>query len=416
MPPKKNKAPANPAPKKTGNDVDIDEFSKELGLNIFKGSVAGERLTILPSFIPSLDKLLDGGLPFGRGIEFSGPYSSGKSTLSYHYIRVAIELGCIPVLLDSEGSTTEDYLQSLGIDSSKMMAVATSKETGKKLTVEDVGRTIEKVLTKLIDKKSKKQVVFIWDSVGDTPSEVEQKTDWGDQEVGQHARALKQLSIKTGGLIEKTNSMLIAINQIRDVVGGYGPGPKTKTPGGVKWNHFLSSKFEVRRKGSITRTVGGDKLEIGQETVFKVIKSKSSIPRQSIDLSLMFGKGFDYEQNLVESALKIKLMTAPGASYSYIDSNGTEHKKSRTNFIEFLKSEEGTEVRADLLKSTIVEFFPNHFPPLDNATLDIEQWSDAKGLRDMYKNKAKEPAPEKQTETEEDHLEDDNNLDNLLGD
>src|SRR5690606_13276877 len=124
-----------------------------------------------------LDKVFGGGLPFGRMVEVAGRPGGGKSTLAFHAARVGTKLNCIVVLIDVEGTADKQRLAHLGIDINKIMVKQPDPNKGVKLTVEEIGRTIENALDVFTKSYPGVPVIFIWDSIGQTPSEVELDKD-----------------------------------------------------------------------------------------------------------------------------------------------------------------------------------------------------------------------------------------------
>lgn len=353
-------------------DIDLSELGEQAGLTLLRDAEFSTIYDRLPLFIPAIDRAFGGGLPFGRMVEIAGKNAGGKSTLCFHIARVATALGCIVVLVDVEGTADKVRLAELGIDVSKVLVKQPDETKGVKLTVEEVGRTIESSLAVFKKKFPDVPVVFIWDSVGQTPSEDEMDKDFGDKNVGSRAKAITQFIYKIAPQIGETKSLLIGINQIRSDIGG---NPMFKTysvPGGNAWEHYASLRLEIKAKEAIKK--GQDR--IGHTMGVKLRKSKVSRPFVEIDSFLISDNGIDYEYNLAKTAENEKMLPVVGMSYEYKDRFGNVHKQKKDNFIEWLRTPEGQPVREELLNRLIVKEFPKGYTPLTNENLDISPWID----------------------------------------
>jgi recombination protein RecA len=370
---KKTKAPVS-------LDLDLSLLAGDTGLVLLKDSDYAMVFDRLPLFMPRIDKVFGGGLPFGRMVEIAGKPSGGKSTISYHAARVATRLGCIVVLIDVEGTADRVRLAQLGIDVSKVLVKQPDPEKKDKngnlevqLTVEEVGRTIEQTINIFHQNYPNTRVVYIWDSVGQTPSEDEVGKDFGDKNVGARAKAITQFVTKIGPLISETKSLLIGINQVRDSIGGNPMFPQYSVPGGNAWEHYASLRLEIQKKNAIKKS----EEKIGHIMGVHVRKSKVSRPFQIANGFLISDNGMDYEFNLLEMAKESKIVNQSGANYVYVDRFGTEHKKKHMNFVDWLKTEEGQPVREELLNRLILVEYPDgKYPALENKTLDISGWID----------------------------------------
>lgn len=374
------KAPKKKSGTPTNVDLDLTSLAGDTGLTLLRDSDYAMVFDRLPLFMPRIDKAFGGGLPFGRMVEIAGKPSGGKSTISYHAARVATALGCIVVLIDVEGTADRVRLAQLGIDVSKVLVKQPNPEDKDKdgnlkvqLTVEEVGRTIEQTLNVFHQNYPSIRVVYIWDSVGQTPSEDEVGKDFGDKNVGARAKAITQFVTKIGPLISETKSLLIGINQVRDSIGGNPMFPTYSVPGGNAWEHYASLRLEIQKKNVIKK--GEEK--IGHIMGVHIRKSKVSRPFQIANGFLISDNGMDYEYNLAEMAKEEGIVKQVGASYAYVDQFGTEHKKKHLNFVDWLRTPEGQPVRQEILNRLILVEYPDgKYPTLDNATLDISGWID----------------------------------------
>ena len=353
-------------------DIDLSSLAEDAGLTLLHDSDYAMIYDRLPLFLPRVDKVLGGGLPFGRMVEIAGKPGAGKSHLSYHVARVALQLGCIVLLVDVEGAADRNRLAHLGIDTRRILVKQPDPESGIKLTVEEVGRTIEQSLEIFSSKYPGVPVIIIWDSVGQTPSEEEMNKEYGERTVGSRAKAITQLVYKIAPLVLETKSLFIGINQVRDSIGANPMFPTYEVPGGNAWEHYASLRLEIQQKQAIKKS----QERIGHTLGVHVRKSRVSRPFQIATGFLISDNGLDYEYNIAEMAKEEGILKAPGRSFEYVDSNGEIHKQERASFVEWLRTEEGALVRAELLNKLIELEFPNGYPALQNENLDIKGWMD----------------------------------------
>ncbi|UPI13384.1 hypothetical protein [Bacillus phage SBSphiJ7] len=354
-------------------DIDLSSLAQDAGLTILRDSEYALVKDRLPTFLPRIDKVFGGGLPFGRMIEVAGVPGGGKSTLAFHIARVGTQLGCIVVLIDVEGTADRVRLAELGIDISKVLVKQPDLEKDIALTVEEIGRTVEQCLEIFGKKYPGVPVVFVWDSVGITPSEGELDKDYGEKNVGMRAKAITQFITKVAPQVTAQKAMLIGINQIRADIGGNAMFPTMSVPGGKAWEHYASLRLEIQKKAAIKK--GTEK--IGHELGVKVNKSKVSRPHQIALGYLISDNGLDYEYNLAKMAEADGLLNSVGQSYEHVDRYGEIHKKKKDNFIEWLKTPEGQHVREELLNALIEHEYPGGtYPAFENDSLDISGWID----------------------------------------
>lgn len=378
--------------KKQTGEINLQDLAANAGLVILRDSTYALIEDRLPTFYPNIDRIFGGGLPFGRMIEISGKPGGGKSTICFHVARVATKLGCIVVLVDVEGTADRDRLAHLGIDINKVLVKQPDEEKGVRLTVEEVGRTIEDTLKVFKEAYPDTPVVFIWDSVGQTPSEEELDKDYGEKNVGSRAKAITQFVTKIAPQISETKSLLIGINQVRDDIGGNPMFKTFNTPGGKAWEHYASLRLEMKKMTAIKKGTEN----IGHELGVKTNKSKVSRPFQQVTAYLISDDGLPYEYNLAKMAEVEKILGTTGQSYEYTDRFGNSYKQKKENFVEWLATPEGQPVREELMNRLVLIEFPDGHPALNNKTLDISGWIDqiwAVGAADETKLEV-EAAPE----------------------
>jgi len=367
------------AKKKTNKPVEIDftAMGDDVGLTVLHDSDFAAILDRLPTFFPNIDYAIGGGFPFGRMVEIAGKNAAGKSVLTQHAARVAIELGCIVVLIDVEGTADRDRLADLKIDTRRILVKQPNLDKGEALTVEGVGRTIETVLDTFPDKYPGVPLVFIWDSVGQTMSEAQYKKEFGEKTVGAQANAITQLIGKLAQKIATTKSLFLAINQVRDDIGGNTMFPTVKVPGGRAWEHFASLRLVVAKKKAIEKTIKGEKVKLGHTMGIKVNKSKVCTPHRLADILLLSESGLAYEYNMIEHAVEQKWAKKTPQSYEYVDVNGEIHKAKHDEFLEWMEHDpQGQLIRQEILNRWVAERFPEGYPALKNENLELTGWMD----------------------------------------
>lgn len=393
---------------KGSTEVNVLDLSKDLGLTVLGDSNWATVDDWLPTFMPELDRILGGGIPFGRLTEIMGKNQSGKSTLAVALLRVAIALDVIPIMIDSEGTANPDFLKERGVDVNKVFLVQPedakdgSVDSNQTLTVEQVSKKVEAIITAF--SATGKRVLIIWDSIAQTPANAEIEKGVENKQPGLKSKALAQMIGIVAPLVSKSNCAFIAINQARDEMGSMFGG--VDSPGGHALKHWASIRLEVNKSTAIKKKVSSglpgvpDKEEyIGHELRCKTIKSKVTTPqRQSI--SYLINGNLDYEENIYYSAkARYKLISASGWK-RYVDENGEEHKYQKDEeWVEFLKSPEGQSVRRELFQKELIMTFPNGFAPLDNEAVDVMAWPDLEGIHERYAEHLKDSEAEEETTT-----------------
>ena len=347
-------------------------------LTTFNQTKEGEVEDWIPTLIPVFDKGMIGGIPAsGRVSQVMGKASSGKSTFSGTIIRNAIKMGAVVVYFDIEGTQNDSRLEQLGVDTSKILTytpVHKKDGTVQELSVEEVGRTMINTLAQIHKLDPKRSTLFIWDSIAATQSEIEVKTELGNQTMGQQAKALNALSRKLQVNLIHNNGCLLAINQAREDVNAMNPRyAGMKTTGGKGWEHLLSTNISLAPAGKLFAH-SADKEPIGTKTRVKVLKSKVGDNWGSdFEMDIIGPYGYDFEYNLVTSAQENGLITK-GSYPKYVDLNGEEHK-SRTliDMVQFLKEPDNEAIRDELWQRLLKIYFPKCYPPLFNTNLFMHE-------------------------------------------
>lgn len=311
--------------------MNLDEKKKALGLAIAqiekefgKGSImalgdgAMVDIDIIPTGCIALDAATGiGGVPRGRIIEVYGPESSGKTTLALHMIAEAQKLGGIAAFIDAEHALDPIYAGNLGVDL-KNLYVSQPDDGEQALNI-----TEELVKSGSID-------ILVIDSVAALTPKAEIEGDMGDSHVGLQARLMSQALRKLTGVVKKSNTCVVFINQLREKVGVMFGNPET-TAGGKALKFYASMRFDVR-KGDSLKT-GTDVT--GSRTKVKVVKNKLAAPFKNCEFDIIFGTGISKYGCILDLAVENELIQKTGSWFSY---NNERIGQGRDKAVEYLKA------------------------------------------------------------------------------
>lgn len=304
---------------------------------------AAPGIATVPSGSILLDEALGlGGYPRGRIIEVYGPESSGKTTLALHAIAEAQRAGGVAAFIDAEHALDPVYARNLGVDTDSLW-----------VSQPDNGEQALEIAEALV--RSKAVDIIVVDSVAALTPKAEIEGDMGDSHVGLQARLMSQALRKLTGIISKTSTVLVFINQIRMKIGVMFGNPETTT-GGNALKFYSSVRIEVRRIETISK---GTDDAIGNRVRVKIVKNKVAPPFRKVELEIIFGKGISATASMLDAALKYDLVQKAGSWYSY----GEERiGQGRENVKQFL--DENPDV-ATALDAKLREIM---FPKKDAAT------------------------------------------------
>ena len=284
----------------------LDTALKQIESQFGKGTIMklGTRETVeVPSIGTGsfgLDKALGiGGLPKGRVCEIYGPESSGKTTLTLQIIAECQKAGGSAAFIDAEHALDPEYAKALGVDIDELL-----------LSQPDTGEQALEVTDMLV--KSGSLDVIVIDSVAALVPRAELEGDMGDSHVGLQARLMSQALRKITGSIQKSNTLVIFINQIRMKIGVMFGSPETTT-GGNALKFYSSVRLDIRRIGAIK---DGDEV-VGNETRVKVVKNKMAPPFKVVEFQILYGKGINKNAEIIEHGVKKGIIEKAGAWYSY---------------------------------------------------------------------------------------------------
>lgn len=310
----------------------LDAALKKIEKNFGKGSVMklGEKVDTRISTVPSGSLALDvalgvGGFPRGRIIEVYGPESSGKTTVALHAVAEVQKQGGIAAFIDAENALDPKYAAALGVDIDELL-----------LSQPDTGEQGLEIADALVSSGAVDIVVI--DSVAALVPRAEIEGEMGDSHVGLQARLMSQALRKLSGSINKTKTIALFINQIREKVGVMFGNPEI-TPGGRALKFYATIRLEVRRAEQIKQ--GTDIM--GNRTKIKVVKNKVAPPFRVAEVDIMYGEGISQVGELVDMGSEKDIIDKSGAWYSY---NGERIGQGRENAKKFFK--ENPELRAEV--------------------------------------------------------------------
>lgn len=289
------------------------------GIKVQKlGKKIGMRVASLQTDLPTLDEyaLACGGVPDGRILEIYGPESSGKTTLSLHIIAAAQAAGGDAAFIDAEHALDPNYAKKLGVDVDNLY-----------ICQPDYGEQALEVLIQLVKTRSFRIIVV--DSVSALVPKAELDGEMGDVHMGLQARMMGQAMRKLVGLCNQTGTTVIFINQVREKLGVMFGNPETTT-GGRALKFYASVRAEVRR---VANSKGGEiksgDIHIGHRMRVKIVKNKVGPPFRETELALLYDSGFDRQDNWLDYAMSLGVVTKSGAWYSLGDQK--YHKEGLTH-------------------------------------------------------------------------------------
>ena len=240
-----------------------------------------------------------GGVPRGRIIEVYGPESSGKTTLTLHIVAEAQRLGGVAAFIDAEHALDPIYAEKLGVDLAELY-----------VSQPDNGEQALDITQQLVESGGIDIIVI--DSVAALVPRAEIEGEMGDSHVGQHARLMSQAMRKLTGIVKKSNTCVIFINQLREKVGVMFGNPEVTT-GGNALKFYASMRIDVRR-GEQTKS-GTD--VIGNKTKIKIIKNKLAAPFKTCECDMLYGRGLSREGSILDLAVANNLISKMGSWFSY---------------------------------------------------------------------------------------------------
>jgi len=305
--------------KKKALEAALGQIEKQFGKgSIMKlGENAQMNIDVIPTGALSLDIALGiGGVPRGRIIEVFGPESSGKTTVALHMIAEAQKMGGEAAFIDAEHALDPVYAKKLGVDIDNL--IVSQPDTGEQAL--EIAEAL--VRSGAID-------ILVVDSVAALVPKAEIDGDMGDSHVGLQARLMSQALRKLAGVLNKSNTVAIFINQLREKVGIMFGNPEV-TPGGRALKFYSSVRLDVRRIESLKQ----NNEVVGNRTKVKIVKNKVAPPFREAEFDIIYGEGISKEGNVLDIGVNLDIVEKSGAWFSY---NGTRIGQGRENVKQYLR-------------------------------------------------------------------------------
>ena len=320
-------------------DAAVKQIEKDFGKgSIMRMGEAGAKMNVetIPTGALSLDIALGvGGIPRGRVIEIYGPESSGKTTVALHMIAEAQKMGGYAAFIDAEHALDPEYAKHLGVDVDNLL-----------ISQPDTGEQALEICDALV--RSGAIDIIVIDSVAALVPKAEIEGEMGDSHVGLQARLMSQALRKLTGIISKSKTCTVFINQIREKVGIMFGNPEVTT-GGRALKFYATIRMDVRR---IETLKNGNDM-IGNRTRVKVVKNKIAPPFKQAEFDIMYGKGVSREGCLLDIGAEMDIIEKSGAWYSY---GGNRLGQGKENAKDFLREngEIATEIEGKIRENLVV--------------------------------------------------------------
>ncbi len=291
-----------------------------------------------------------GGLPKGRIVEIYGPESSGKTTLTLHAIAEMQKAGGTAAFIDAEHALDPVYAEKLGVNIDELL-----------VSQPDTGEQALEVADMLVRSGGVDLVVV--DSVAALTPKAEIEGEMGDSHVGLQARLMSQALRKLTGSIQRTNTIVVFINQIRMKIGVMFGSPETTT-GGNALKFYSSVRMDIRRIGAVKK---GEEI-LGNDTRVKVVKNKVAPPFKQAEFEILYGQGISRLGEIVDFGVEIKEIGKAGAWYSYKDTKIGQGKENAKNFLA-----ENPEIAAEIERKIREHYMPERFTPTKEEKKEQEE-------------------------------------------
>ena len=322
--------------KKKALESALGQIEKQFGkASVMKlGDFKAMNVEAIPTGALSLDVALGiGGIPKGRIIEIFGPESSGKTTLALHMIAECQKLGGEAAFIDAEHALDPVYAKHLGVDIDDLI-----------VSQPDTGEQALEIVEALV--RSGAIDIIVVDSVAALVPKAEIDGDMGDAHVGLQARLMSQALRKLAGVLNKSNTAIIFINQLREKVGIMFGNPET-TPGGRALKFYSSVRLDIRKVENLKQ----DGEVFGNRARVKVVKNKVAPPFREAEFDIIYGKGISKSGNILDLAVSLDIVEKSGSWFSY---DGTRIGQGRENAKKYF--EDNPKIMAEVEKKVRAKF------------------------------------------------------------
>ncbi len=298
-------------------DLAVEQIERQFGKgSIMKlGDSAKVHVETFPTGSLSLDLALGGGIPKGRIVEIYGPESSGKTTLSLHVLAEVQKRGGLAAFIDAEHALDPEYAGRIGVKLDDLL-----------ISQPDTGEQALEICETLV--RSSAVDIVVVDSVAALVPRAEIEGEMGDSHVGLQARLMSQALRKLTGVIAKSNTTVIFINQLRMKIGVMFGNPEV-TSGGNALKYYASVRLDIRRTEQIK---DGDSI-VGNHVKVKVVKNKIAAPFRIAEFDIMYNEGISKAGDLIDLAVKHELVNKAGAWYSYKDEKIAQGREAAKQFL-----------------------------------------------------------------------------------
>lgn len=325
--------------KESNREKAIEMTLKQIEKNFGKGALmtlaegVAQEVESISTGSVSLDCAIGiGGLPKGRVTEIFGAEASGKTTLALHVIANAQKAGGIAAFIDAEHAVDPLYAKKIGVDIDKLYVAQP-----------DNGEQALDIVELLV--RSNAIEVIVIDSVAALVPKAEIEGDMGDSHMGLHARLMSQALRKLSGVINKTNTCVVFVNQIREKIGVIFGSPIT-TPGGRALKFYASVRLQISRIGSIKDETG----VVGNRTKVKVVKNKVAPPFKEVEFDIIYNKGISRVGDILNLADTHNVVERTGSWYSY---DGTKLGQGYSKVVAFLEHEDNKDMLSTIEKKVM---------------------------------------------------------------
>ena len=336
--------------KRKALEMALSQIEKQFGKgSVMKlGDFTAMNIEAIPTGALSLDIALGiGGIPRGRIIEVFGPESSGKTTLALHMIAEAQKMGGEAAFIDAEHALDPVYAKKLGVDIDNLI-----------VSQPDTGEQALEIAEALV--RSGALDIIVVDSVAALVPKAEIDGDMGDSHIGLQARLMSQALRKLAGAINKSKSVIVFINQLREKVGVMFGNPET-TPGGRALKFYSSVRLDIRKIEQIKQ----DGEVVGNRAKVKIVKNKVAPPFREAEFDIVYGKGISKSGNILDLAVNLDIVEKSGAWFSY---SGTRIGQGRENAKRYL--EENPEIMNEIEQKVRANFNKAFEQSLDDEAVE----------------------------------------------